>query len=266
MKAKRLKILGITLGSLVFIYFFMSIIFPNYIGIPLAGLDSYKEFKKMKNEKKIPIETLEYAISDVGLWTWWATDSLKYIQLEFDRTMLLLSEPTEEQPPSNRLAIQFKSPLSAIILTKKDSKLPTNWLTLFHEDKLEPFQIDYEYFSFDPTRIDEIMQLCDSSKVIFGASYEDITDLNNKVKLGFWAGEIGLVVVADTMKMVSHSGEIKLNEIQDLHSKWWKYWGKYWEVIDSDKKLPYDPLCEITIPATKQNMKKIKENIDKEKE
>lgn len=218
---------------------------------------------KTKSEQKSPIGILEYAISDVGLWTWWATDSTKYVQLEFDRTMLLLSEPTNEKAASNKLAIQFKSPVSVTILTKKESKLPNDWLTLFNEDKLEPFQIDYEFFSFDSKRIKEIMQLSDESQTIMGDKYANVSDIENKNQLGFWAGEIGLVVVSDTMKIVSHSGEIELNMIPDLHDKWWKYWKNYWDLIDTDKRLPYDPLCEITIPATKQNMEKIKENIDK---
>lgn len=221
---------------------------------------------RTKNEQKSPMETLEYAISDVGLWTWWATDSTKYVQLEFDRTMLLLSESTNEKPPSNKLAIQFKSPISAVVLTKKESKLPDDWLTLFHEDKLEPFQIDYEHFSFDSKQIKEIMELSDASQIILGDNYENIVDIEKKVQLGFWAEEIGLIVVADSMKIVSHSGEIELNEIPDLHNKWWDYWKNYWALIDTDNKLPYDPLCEITIPATKQNMEKIKENLKKESE
>jgi len=216
--------------------------------------------------EKTPLHTLEYAISDVGIWTWWATDSTKYVQLEFDRTMLLLSEATNEKPPSNKLAIQFKSPITAIIMTKKESKLPDNWLSLFNEDKLEPFQVDYEYFSFDSKQIKEMMELSDDSHTIFGDNYENIADIEEKVQLGFWAGEIGLVVVADSMKIVSHLGEIELNKIPDLHKKWWEYWKNYWDLIDSDNKLPYDPLCEITIPATKQNMEKIKENINKENE
>jgi hypothetical protein len=75
--------------------------------------------------------------------------------------------------------------------------------------------------------------------------------------------EVGIVIVADKMKIVSHSGEIELSKIPELHQKWWDYWKKYWEVKDSNSPLPYDPLCEITIPATNENMQKIKENIDK---
>jgi hypothetical protein len=220
--------------------------------------------KKMKsNKQESPIENLEYAISHSGLWVWWASDSSKYIQLEFDWTMLLLSKPTKEKHPTNKLSLQFISPVSFIVLTKKESKLPDNWLTLFHEDKIKPFRIDNEYFSFNSAHIKKIIQLSDSSKVVLGNDYEDIEDIENKVQLGFWAGKIGLVVVADSMKIFSNSGEIDLNDIPRLLDKWWKYWKKYWNVVDTDKKLPYDPLCEINIPLTQKNMKILIDNIEK---
>ena len=36
--------------------------------------------KQVEKKEKTPIQTLAYAISDVGLWTWWTTDSTKSVQ------------------------------------------------------------------------------------------------------------------------------------------------------------------------------------------
>ena len=67
------------------------------------------------------------------------------------------------------------------------------------------------------------------------------------------------------MKIVAHSGQIELNKIPEFHQKWWDYWKKYWDLKDTKSPLPYDPLCEITIPTTKENIEKVKSNLDKKK-
>lgn len=43
---KTFKIFGIIILLLFGIYYALSVVFPNFIGIPLAGFESYKEFKK----------------------------------------------------------------------------------------------------------------------------------------------------------------------------------------------------------------------------
>lgn len=210
-------------------------------------------------KEKTPLQTLEYAISDVGLWTWWTTDSNKSVQLEFDRTMLFIENEENKVQPSNRIALRFINPISVTLLYKKENKLPANWLELFENDKLEPFSVDYENFSFEQSEISEILKSADKTETIIGDKF---INAKNKVQLGFWAGEIGIVIVADTMKIVSHSGQIELENITKLHQKWWDYWKKYWDLKDTKTPMPYDPLCEITIPATNENIKKIGENIN----
>ncbi len=213
--------------------------------------------------KKTPTQTLAYAISDVGLWTWWTTDSTKSVQLEFDRAMLFIDNPENKVTPSNRLALRFVNPKSVTLLYKKESGLPKNWLELFEKDKLEPFSVDYEHFSFDREQVNKILTSADSSETVIGGNYKDYS--NGVSQLGFWAGEVGIVIVADSMKIVSHSGQIELANIPELHQKWWDYWKKYWDLKDTKSPLPYDPLCEITIPATKDNIEKVKSNLDKQK-
>ena len=54
------------------------------------------------------------------------------------------------------------------ILYKKESKLPKNWLDLFEKDKLEPFSVDYEHFSFDKEQVNKIFASADSTETIIG--------------------------------------------------------------------------------------------------
>lgn len=51
MKSKTLKIVAITLSSLVLLYFIISIVFPAFIGVPMAGSESYEEFEQISIEK-----------------------------------------------------------------------------------------------------------------------------------------------------------------------------------------------------------------------
>lgn len=212
-----------------------------------------------KQVEKTPIQKLEYAISDVGLWTWWTTND-KSVQLEFDRTMLNIDDQENREIPSHRIALRFVNPKSVTLLYKKESKLPKDWIELFEKDKLKPFTVDYENFSFDNLEISKILKSADHTETIIGKKYSETTGLST---LGFWAGEIGIVIIADTMKIVSHAGEIELNKISELHQKWWDYWSKYWEVKETKSPMAYDPLCEITIPSTNENMQKIKKNLEK---
>lgn len=228
----------------------------------LFGCSDKSESKSItqKTGVKTPLQTLEYAISDIGIWTWWTTDTNKSVQIEFDRTMLFIEKEENKEQPSNKIALRFLNPISVTVLYKKENKLPNNWLELFENDKLEPFSVDYEYFSFEHNEIIEILKSADKTETIIGEKY---TNSNNKVELGFWAGEIGIIIVADTMKIFSHYGQIELEKIPELHKKWWDYWKKYWAIKDTKSAFQYDPLCEITIPSTNENMKKINENINK---
>lgn len=194
-----------------------------------------------------PIQTLAYALSDVGNWTWINIEEAALVQLEFANAMVNMNTPEDGKAPSHRLALVFRQPVSVTILYSNDTQLPADWLQLFNEDKLEPFSIDYENFSFEKEKIQDILAAADRTETILGNSYTDHAD--NNCQLGFWTEEIGIVIVADSMDIYSHAGEITLDEIVACHQLWWEYWKKYWDVKDTPEALPYDALCEMTIPV-----------------
>lgn len=210
-------------------------------------------FKKNSNsekEEKSPLEILSYAISDVGLFTWYTADLPKYAQLEFNRTMLYFDPKDDQTSPPNQIALQFGNVKSVYVFKDDESKLPNNWLDLLTEDKLEPFDVNYEYFSFVGNEIKNMISEFKNSKKIYGENFENVYQEEN-FKIGFKADEISIFIAAEKMRVITHSGEVEINSIPEIHNKWWSYWRKYWELIDSKNKLPYDPICEITIPAGK---------------
>ena len=212
-----------------------------------------KKDNSVKKEEKSPLEILEYAISDAGLFTWYSADLPKYAQLEFSRTMLYFDPKDDQSPPSNQIALQFGNVKSVYLFKDDESKLPNNWLDLLTEDKLEPFDINYEYFSFDDNEIQKMISEFRNSEKIYGENFMNVNQ-NENFKIGFKAGEISIVLVSEKMKIMTHSGEMKFESIPEIHNEWWSYWRKYWELIDSEDKLPYDPICEITIPAGRFKM------------
>ncbi|HFA48224.1 MAG TPA: hypothetical protein ENJ95_04310 [Bacteroidetes bacterium] len=223
-----------------------------------------KLFGKGKNdepEEKSPLEIFAYAISDVGLWTWYNPKFPNRLQLEFNRTMLYFEAENQENPPPNQIAILFEEIESVFTFKRNDSKLSENWLNQFTEDKLEPFNIDYENFSFDTESIEKIRREAANIQCQFGNKNLIITNSEMKYKLGFLAEEVGLIVTANKLRILNQSGEIELEQIPEIHQKWWKYWEKYWAYKHLKKEIPYDPICEITIPANQENIKKIMKNL-----
>lgn len=195
------------------------------------------------------LSVLANAISDCGLWTWWDSDFPELFQIEFTRVMLYIEPKSIEVPPSNQIALRFLKPSSVILLKSEDFYLGNSWLTDFKDDKLEPFNIDYDNFTFNQNEVFDILNDAKNTEVLF--STELAGKANNNISLGFWANEVGIVIKAEDIKIISHSGVIELDEISVRSKKWWDYWQEYWNKIDTPQKLPYDALCEITIPAGK---------------
>ena len=64
----------------------------------------------------------------------------------------------------------------------------------------------------------------------------------------FWAGDYGFAVSSDEIRLLTKDGDIELDQIPSVHSQWWTYWRKYWDLINTKNALPKDYACEVTIP------------------
>lgn len=216
--------------------FFENPFVKNKVAIPI----------EIKEEKVEPIKILENAISDIGLWTWLSIDSANHVQIEFDWVQLYLHNKESKVQPSNHISLGFKNATSVTALYKEGNTLPNDWLELFEKDKLEPFYIDYEHFSFDKNVVAKIFSSAVKTETIIGEKYSNAA---NGVMLGFWTNEVGIIIVADSMKIVDWAGEIDIDKIPELNTKWWEYWRRYWDLKKTKTPMDTDPLCEITIPT-----------------
>lgn len=192
---------------------------------------SKKKKVEIEQSEKSPLETLAYAISDVGLFTWYSAELPKYAQLEFKRTMLFFEPIDPGSAPSNHIALQFGNVKSVHIYCDPESQLPENWLELFTGDKLEAFDVDYEFFSFEKKEIEKMVAGMSNLTKLYG---EDIGGLkeNEGFEIGFRAGEIAMVLYAERMRIMTHAGEVDISSIPNIHHDWWDYWKRYWAVID----------------------------------
>jgi len=195
------------------------------------------------------LELLASAISDVGYWNWWTAELGELMQVELGRIQLYIPSDNESAP-HNTLALQFRNPTSISFLTRIAGDDTHLWHEALHEDKMEGPNIIWNAFSFtDHEKMAEIIEDAQTIKTIHGYSPKDAAFLNEKYKLVFWAGNFGLAVAAQDMKIVTHAGEIGLHRVPEMSKQWWSYLDEYWKRKDTGDPMPVDYTCEVTIPS-----------------
>ena len=200
------------------------------------------------------LEVLEQAITDIGYWNWWAEYLPDCVQVEFAGVQLWSEEPQEGQPQRGTLALRFVQPISFSFLTRNKAidDLPHNWPDLMQDDNLEDLpNIRYEgelHFN-ERDFVQRVLDAANRIDVRFGVHPKSEEFFDAPVILAFWAVDIGCAVASQELTIVNPSGEIALENIPELHRKWWEYWSEYWEVRGTDKAFPEDYACETTIPT-----------------
>jgi hypothetical protein len=194
------------------------------------------------------LSVLAGAIYDLGSWRWWVDDFPDAFQVEFGGVQLWTPPPRPDQPPRGMVALRFDGPLSVTFLTQGD-ELPDDWPARLHRDEMEPLSIPYEDLAFGPPgMIRELLARATCAETVFGAPADEVDWAKAGAALVFWAGPAGLAVAASSVAVVTHDGEIALEELPELHRKWWNYWREYWDRRERPDALPYDWMCEVTIP------------------
>ncbi|MEK4978156.1 hypothetical protein [Bacillus sp. FSL K6-6540] len=198
----------------------------------------------------IQLEILEEAISDVGYWSWWAEKLPEAFQIEFGGTHVWSPPSSSDSPPSGQIALRFGNPISVCFLKSVNSKLPDNWAELFRDDQLESFSINYGEFKFNDLNF--IKELQNSNFILekkYGQQPYQLFDGGvPNYSLAFIAGEVGFIILAEELRIINRTGDINVDDIEELVSNWWAYWKEYWRLKGTDNELPKDYACEVTIP------------------
>ncbi len=188
------------------------------------------------------------AISDVGYWRWWAADLPAVFQVEFGGVQLWNPPPQPGDPPSGVVALRFGNPSVVAFLTGRDATaIPAEWWLALHEDRIEPFSVAHDEFTL--TSEEQLKQIAHECAVEYLAGNEGaLFSGASTVKLAFRAGDVGLVVRAEEMTVLSSSGALTSAQVEASSAAWWKYWREYWDRRDTDAPMPKDYACEVTIP------------------
>lgn len=194
---------------------------------------------------------LTAAISDVGAWTWWDADFPKSMQLEFSGAQLWFAPLREGAPPSGHVGLHFRDVVSATFFVRRSAPhFPSDWHRLMNEDRLEPLPVWNGGFSINDDRwLRALLQEAGDATSLFGPLPDNPAARHAPVRLAFGAGPAMAVVAAERVEVHAHGGQVPLGDLSGLHGKWWDYWRVYWKHRGKREALPYDPVCEATMPA-----------------
>jgi hypothetical protein len=201
-------------------------------------------------EKEI-LELLGNAICDVGYWSWWTSDLPSIVQVEFGGTQLYFPVKDNSEPPGSHIAIQFINPKSISFLSINNDLTDDSekWFDLLQQDKIESQVCSYDSFTFvDENLMKRIINDAKFVDTILGYSPNDEAFFKENYKLTFWAGEFGFAVSSENIKFLTQEGEVKIEDIPSINSRWWKYWREYWNLKKTKRPLPENYACEVTIP------------------
>jgi hypothetical protein len=125
-----------------------------------------------------------------------------------------------------------------------------SWPARFQADEIGGFTVGYDEFTLtDPETAWSLTGNATHTIQLAGEPPRKTDFDDRNAWIAFWAGPVGMVVVATAMEIVSHHGPVRLDEVEAISGRWWEYWREYWGRKDSEAPLPRDYACEVTIPT-----------------
>lgn len=200
------------------------------------------------------LKVLERAITDVGVWSWWGGTPPGTFQVEFAGVQLWNPPVKPGGPPSGQVAIAFDKLVSVAFLNLSVSAADAsaNWPQQLQQDQLRPPAVSHDLFTLTSPRVfADTVRAAAHIENAWGADVRSITPAEpgpQSAFLAFWAGNVGLAVVAGELRIKNHAAVIPWHGIFDASEQWWAYWKDYWRRKDTDQALPIDYACEVTIP------------------
>lgn len=191
------------------------------------------------------------AISDVGYWTWWAQKLPDTFQVEFAAAQLYFAPPASpDQPPPSLVALQFQQPTCVCFLYRGQEETDFTWVEQLQQDELPSPICSHDEFGFgDDTLLRDLLAQATQKHIVHGSAPTDDTFLRESYRLVGWCGDYGMALAAPAMRVMTHEGELSLEQVVEASQQWWgTYWRMYWAKRSTDEALPHDYACEATIP------------------
>lgn len=165
------------------------------------------------------LNQLAKSLSTTGQWTWWAAKFPVALQLEFDHAQLYFGERCEPLKPSNKVALAFYKPISVTFLQR--GEVEDNWAIKLSADMINGFHMTSEMSGFNDyllfrKLLKEASQLDNS----FGCEPLSKAFREANIQFGFWAGKVGVILAAESMRIFNLDGEIALDEVSKYAEDW----------------------------------------------
>ena len=168
---------------------------------------------------KSALNSLSQSIASTGKWTWWAAKYPVAFQLEFDNTALYFGERDLPLKPSYKLALAFYKPASIAFLQK--GALEKNWALKLRSDQIDGFDIDKAYCGFNQGKLfRELLFQSTTVECAFGCDPLSKAFRDAPIQFGFFAGQVGVLLAAESMRLYNLDGEIAMDDIAQYARNW----------------------------------------------
>ena len=197
-------------------------------------------------------DTIQRAFAEAGLWRWWAAQFPNFIQVEFAGVQLYQAPTDPSHPPSGVFALQFGRP-QLVRLLEFTSNAEPHWFDRLQGGELGPLPVDFERFCLgDDAGAERLSRAA-------ACTHDHFTAPPGASSIPFafsTTAGLGLLIVAERMRLVSHAGEIPMQSVAGLHTRWREYWRKYWDLRSTDSALPQDYACEACMPQDEVDLRR----------
>lgn len=201
--------------------------------------------KQMLSEDTLNI--LSDAISDVGCWTWWLTNT-NLVQLEFAAVQLYDDTKKEKEAHSSTIALCFSDNTFFTVLDDYTDDTNKDWYKKLQDDEIDFFEVDgYEFEFNNKEYVKQVMDEYKNKTVIKGDFDESIYSRNYFVAAK--CGDVAFIAGGDDLDIVTHHGGLTEEQIKQANRKWWEYWKDYWRVRNTKEAYEKDFACEVCIPV-----------------
>lgn len=212
----------------------------------IAGETEFNEGVDSKPFSKKTLDILSDAISDVGSWRWWFTRE-DTVQVEFCDVHLYEYSRTEKEPHSSVIALRFTANPFLMMLDNYNEDGDKKWYDKLHDDELEPFNIEpYEFVFNNAEYVNSVLESYKNRNVIREIPEEEI--VSTKYILAVKCKDVAFIAGGNELEVVTHSGNLSEEEVEESNKHWWEYWEDYWKLRGSEDAYDEDYGCEVTIP------------------
>jgi hypothetical protein len=159
---------------------------------------------------KRKLNQLASVLAESANWTWWAGKFPVGFQLEFDTSITNISI---EKSAVDRIALAFYN-LSSVTFVERGFA-EKGWAYQLNSGQISSLEMTDKACGFNRKKLlTEMEKEAVKSNTIYGGKPNGIAFKTAKVQFGFWAGNTGILVASESVKLFGMEGEILVESLQ----------------------------------------------------